>query len=139
MNFFFGVCYPLPMATEYRSFCENESDTQSEWDHPAKNGRSGQGQENDPLVSLCRSHLSPFIDCQWLFYKIESYSSRKKRLFQYLLFRKSPCRASSWPDGTSIDLGNSCPGTNAGGTLGGEVRFFEVLRRGSKGGKNIIL
>lgn len=62
-------------------------------DHPAKNGRSGQGQENDPLVSLCRSHLSPFIDCQWLFYKIESYSSRKNACFSTFYSWEIPCRA----------------------------------------------
>ena len=102
-------------------------------DHPAKNGRSGQGQENDPLVSLCRSHLSPFIDCQWLFYKIESYSSRKNACFSTFYSWEIPCRARVGRRNEYRFGGNSCPGTNAGGTLGGEVRFFEVLRRGSKG------
>lgn len=104
-------------------------------DHPAKNGRSGQGQENDPLVSLCRSHLSPFIDCQWLFYKIESYSSRKNACFSTFIPGKSHA-VLELADGTSIDLGETAVrGQMQGGHWEVRSDSLKYCEEGVKGGE----
>ena len=94
-------------------------------DHPAKNSWSGQRQENDPLVSLCRSYLSPL-----------SRTPQEKTLVSVPFIPGKSYAVLELADGTSIDLGETAVrGQIQGGHWEVRSDSLKYCEEGVKGGE----
>lgn len=95
-------------------------------DHPAKNGRSDRGKRTIRWYRYAAAIFLPLLIASGYFIKL-SRTPQEKTLVSVPFIPGKSYAVLELADGTSIVWGNSCPGTNTGGTLGGEVRFFEIL------------
>lgn len=109
-------------------FVKNESDTQSEWEIIRQRtvGRD-RGKRTIRWYRYAAAIFLPLLIASGYFIKL-SRTPQEKTLVSVPFIPGKSYAVLELADGNEYRFGgNSCPGTNTGGTLGGEVRFFEIL------------
>lgn len=136
MNFFSAFVILCPLATEYRSFVKNESDTQSEWEIIRQRtvGRD-RGKRTIRWYRYAAAIFLPLLIASGYFIKL-SRTPQEKTLVSVPFIPGKSYAVLELADGTSIDLGETAVrGQIQGGHWEVRSDSLKYCEEGVKGGE----